>query len=222
MSMIKASKVSPASLIAGSVLSVIAIFAIVPAHAQVVDAANDFLATYTGPQNGDLDVLNSSVVFDGQNFILSATMNGTIGTTAGGFYVWGFDRGQGTARFAAALAGTDNTKFDSVVILRPDTTATVNRIVGGSVTNFATGKASINGASLIATIAASELPTEGLSFGDYTWNLWPRSSAAGGVAAISDFAPNSNNAGTVSAPEPAALPLVLLGMMGLPFLRRRK
>ncbi len=48
--------------------------------APVADAVNDFIPTFTGVHNGDLDVLSLSAVFDGA-FHLTAVMNGKIGTT---------------------------------------------------------------------------------------------------------------------------------------------
>ncbi|WP_293675818.1 hypothetical protein, partial [uncultured Phenylobacterium sp.] len=49
----------------------------------VTDPADDFLATYTGPQAADLDILSASATYDGANFHLSATLAGTPGTTVG-------------------------------------------------------------------------------------------------------------------------------------------
>ena len=66
------------------------------AHADtVVDPAGDFLATYTGPLDGDLDVLSAGAVQNGTDVVLTATMNGDIGTTPGAVYVFGVNRGAG-------------------------------------------------------------------------------------------------------------------------------
>lgn len=208
--------VSSVSLTAALVLTVCPMVT----HAQTSDPANDFLATYVGPQNADVDVLSAQVTFTGTSFVLSATMNGNIlnngvPNTPGATYVWGFDRGQGTARFAAIAPGV---LFDSVVVLRPDTTVTVNRIVGGPpATNFGVGTAIINGATISATIAASELPLLSPGFASqeqFTWNLWPRV-GAGNNNQISDFAPNNSNVPVTSvAPEAGSLALLALGGVG--------
>ena len=85
----------------------------------IIDPPNDFVPTFAGPKNGDLDVIAAEVQFDGSNFFLHATLNGPVGTTPGGIYVWGFNRGGGTQGFPVIAPGV---LFDRVVILRPDGT----------------------------------------------------------------------------------------------------
>lgn len=183
------------------------------------DPANDFLSTYTGPQAGDVDVLSASVAYDGTDYIFKATMNGDIGTTSGALYVWGFNRGQGTARFSPNIPGTEDILFDSVVLMRPDTTMTVNRIVGGGSTNFGAGSVLVNGASISARVAATELPSLGFSLDKYTWNLWPRV-GTGNNNQISDFAPDHTNAAVDVVPEPASI--IALGGALLAVAKRRR
>ncbi|MBC8104878.1 MAG: hypothetical protein H7Z41_20070, partial [Cytophagales bacterium] len=81
-----------------------------PAGAQAVDPLGDFLPTYLGVQGGDLDVLSTGATYDGNNFLFTATLNGVVGTTTGGFYVWGVNRGTGTAGFSSL--GLDGVLFD--------------------------------------------------------------------------------------------------------------
>lgn len=189
-----------------AITALVAVF-LVPsaAHAQSVDPLGDFLSTYTGAKNGDLDVLTADVLFTGPNFVLTTTLAGNVGTTPGALYVWGFDRGAGTARFSPALANTENIKFDAAVTLRPDTTLTIARI-GGTTTNLGAGSVIISGNRMTATIAASELPTTGLAPSQYTFNLWPRL-GSGNNNQSSDFAPNSTNVPVIAAaaPEPGTL-----------------
>lgn len=210
----------PTALAAAALLFVAA-----PGHAQISDGADDFLLSYTGPKNGDLDVLSANVIYDGSFFTLTSTQNGVIGTTAGALYVWGFDRGAGIARFSPALANTENILFDSVITLRPDTTASITRI-GGTTTNLSAGAVTINGATMTARIAASELPSLGLDPTRYTWNLWPRV-GTGNNNQISDFAPNTFNVRVTSTiPEPSTA-LLMAPFAAVPALlgsirRRRK
>lgn len=189
------------------------------AYAQVTDAQGDFIGTYTGPQNPDLDVLSANLLLgtDG-TFRFQATLAGAPGTTSTGFYVWGVNRGQGTGNFASI--GLPNVMFDAIIILRPDGTGSVNRqtninnVPGGSGTvNLAPGSITIIGNTISGVVPGSLLPTQGFAPSAYTWNLWPRSDTVGGTAAISDFAPNSTNALVSTAPEAGSGAFALIGGM---------
>ena len=183
----------------------------------VTDPTGDFLAGYVGPRAGDLDVLSAGVTFDGTRFVLSATMNGTIGTTAGALYVWGVDRGAGTARFPTLAPGVT---FDSVVSLQAvrDATGalvgagTVTLIVGGGSTTLTASDVLISGNTITATVLASALPSQGFTPANDTFNLWPRV-GTGNNNQISDFAPDNSNLRASSVPEPSSL--LLGGVAGL-------
>jgi len=75
------------------------------AHANtVIDPTGDFLPTYTGPQEADLDVTSFTANYDPstQDFILSATLAGAINPATAGSYVIGVDTGTGSiAPFAS-------------------------------------------------------------------------------------------------------------------------
>lgn len=198
------------------------------AKADAIDPANDFLGTYQGPQNGDLDVLSTGAVFNGTSFLFTATLNGPVGSTVGGFYVWGVNRGNGTAGFASL--GLNNVLFDQVLIVRPNGTnaALATGTTGGN--TLGPGSITFAGNSLSVLVPASFLPNNGFTFGQYTINLWPRASffpngttPLAGNAAISDFAPNNANVQVTSAPEPGSLAFAALGGIGLVggVLRRR-
>lgn len=185
----------------------------------IFDPANDFLPTYTaGPKNGDLDVTAVGVTFNGSSFVLTATLNGPLGTTPGALFVWGIDRGAGTARFGPLAPGV---LFDSVVTLRADATGTVNRIVGGGTSSLAPGDVTVIGNTLTAIVPASFLPSLGKAEADYTFNLWPRL-GAGNNNQISDFAPDNSNIGATAVPEPSTVVLASLGGLILLARWRRK
>lgn len=178
-----------------------------------IDAANDYLSTYTGPKNGDLDVLSFSASIVGSDFLLSSTMGAAPGTTTGGIYVWGVNRGAGAAGFGASL-GLTGVLFDSVVILRPDGTGVVN-LLNGVTTAITT---TISGSTISALVPISALPSRGFTSNHYGFNLWPRLSG-GPVSNIADFAPD--NATIRAVPEPASWMLLIAGFGLVGVMRRR-
>jgi len=188
------------------------------ADSLVMDPVGDFLPTYAGPHNGDLDVVSTSVSLLGTNLLFSATMNANIGTTAQGFYIWGVNRGGSTANFASL--GLPNIVFDTVVRINADGTGQVT-IIGGATTLLAPGSITISGNSFQALVALSLLPSNGFNVSQYGQNLWPRFGGAVGNAQISDFAPDATNAG-ITTPEPATLVLLGTGLIGLSARYRRR
>lgn len=208
--------------------------AALPAGASTVntigisDPAGDYLTSYTGSKAGDLDVISASVTYNPATdiFHFESTSNAAIGLTPSGFFILGFNRGQGTARFASSDSTLGNVLFDSVVRFNFDGSGAVNLLApSSSATPFATGFATIQGERMIADIAGSLLPSAGFAKTAYTWNLWPRDGAAtgGNFAAISDFAPDTSNFGVQVVPVPAAFWLFgsILGLFKLGALRKR-
>jgi len=180
--------------------------------APIVDAPGDFLSVYTGPQNGDLDVLTSDVRYDGTNFVFDVTVNGLLGTTPGAVYVWGINRGSATGE---AFPGViDNVRFDWVLGVQLGAFALV-----ADLTNPAAPPVPVNtvvavGDRLTVTVAASLVPSTGFAPSDYLVSFWPRSAFTdiSNTAEISDFAPQSGMAQVSTVPEPGSAALVLAGV----------
>jgi hypothetical protein len=60
--------------------------------------------------------------------------------------------------------------------------------------------------------AVRVLPSMGLAFAGYGWNLWPRDGTVTGNAAISDFAPDASDDAASAVPEPASLATLGAGL----------
>ena len=207
----------------------LALLSFTPAHAQILDPVNDFLPTYTGLRGGDLDVVSANGFFNGGSFTFTANMNAPLFTTpnasaSNALYVWGVNRGAGTAGFSAIAPGV---LFDSVIVVTLSPGGGVTVRSNGTTLNPAT--ATISGNAIAVTVPISTLPSTGFALSQYTWNLWPRGTvdtlgnAIAGNPAISDFAPNNSNVLVNTVPEPSAL--LLTGSAGLTllhFARRRK
>jgi hypothetical protein len=184
----------------------------------VVDPVGDFVATYDGPQNPDLDVTSFSVNFDtvANNFLLNAVFAGAINPSGPGFYVVGVNTGTPTLNFASL--GLPGVTFNKVIVIQKDGSAAIGpsslASLGGSVT--------VNGDHFDALVPLSALlPATGADPLHFGFNIWPR----GGTPAqlkqpISDFAPD--NAVLASVPEASTWATMILGfgLVGV-FLRGR-
>ena len=175
----------------------------------ISDPTGDYLTSYTGPHQADLDVTSLSVTFNAStdSFLLQSTMAGLIDATLPGFYAIGVNTGTGTGPFASI--GAPDVLFNQVIAVQKDGTAAIgaNALAPGSVT--------IGGNALSVVIPLSMLPTTGFDPLHYGFNIWPRS-GAGGLEVISDFAPNNATvaAAAGAVPEPANW-MMMLGGFGL-------
>jgi hypothetical protein len=184
----------------------------------IVDPPDDFLPTYTGPQNGDLDVLEAEVFFNGSSYLFTSTSNAPIGTTPDGVFVWGINRGAGFATFPGIAPGVT---FDSVVIIVPGGDSFVLTLDDMANTPIPASDVTISDAFLSALVPLSALPSLGAAPEDYTVNLWPRSELLLIDPVISDFAPDNSNAAVTIVPEPSTA-LLFGGALGAIILVRRR
>ena len=179
-----------------------------------LDPVGDFLSVYTGPPNGDLDVIAvDAFLSEPDEVVLVATHAAPIGATPGAAYVWGIDRGAGTEPFPTLDPPTgEGVVFDSVVILLPDGTGSFVDLAGGGPPQ-ALDPSSIDilGSTISVSLPRSLLPSQGLDFADYGYNLWPRFAPGGANPAdntqISDFAPDASTftARPQEVPEPESV-----------------
>ena len=184
-------------LAAGAVLALAA----GPAMATtVVDATGDFLPSFAGPEDADLDVTSFSVDFDDatDTFMLGATFAGDVDATRAGLYVIGVNTGTGTIRPFAGI-GAPNVIFNQALLIQK---------TGMGVVSGHPFTATITGNTLAVLIPLSFLPTTGFTPGHYGFNIWPRT-GLGNNNQISDFAPD--NATLAAVPEPATWALMIAG-----------
>ncbi len=194
----------------------------------VTDAAGDLLASYTGPQGSDLDILSATAVYDGTAFHLSATLAGAPGTTANSLYVWGVNRGGGTPRLSFGTPSlAPSVLFDAVAVMFPDglgRVAILPAMGPPAITNLA-GLVTIDGNTISGSFAASLFPSNGFAPEDYTFTLWSRARVNplfdGTNAEIADFAPDVGGF-QASVPEPGTWAVMLLGFAAVGAAARRR
>jgi hypothetical protein len=204
-----------------------------PARAEEVsDVQGDFqalfLQAHPGRNGADLDVKSAAAFFDGTSFHLTATMYGDIGTTAGGLYVWGVNRGEGVDFFETLPNPTgDGVSFDSFIVMNQDGTGMLVRdFLPGGLDTFAkpldAGQITIDGATINLTVALADLPSRGLDPLQFGFNIWPRVDGTSSNDLIADFAPNARNITAAYVPEPAAWALMIAGFGGVGSVLRRR
>jgi len=209
------------------------------AHATTVTEGVGLLDTYTGPRPAaDLDVTSASSTYSGVNIFLSATMDGNIGTTHEGIYIWGVDRGLGTELLAAPPGGiTDTTvpvgqgvPFDAFIFLDNAGHGNVFLLTNEarphvlSVTPLAAGAVTISGRTISAVIPRSMLPDQGAGIAHYGYNIWPRFNDIGSNTRVTDFLPDDRNFEGSAVPEPAVWATMItgFGLAGATVRRRRR
>ena len=185
----------------------------VPAHAATItDATGDFLPSYAGPHDADLDVISFNVSFDAaaDAFRLTAAMAGDIDRRKPGLYVIGVNTGTGTIRPFAGI-GAPDVIFNQAIIVQKTGAATVG---GNALT------AAVFGNILTVMVPLARLPSTGFAPREYGFNIWPRN-GLGNNNQISDFTPD-NTTLSAAVPEPASWALMIAGF-GLAggLLRRR-
>ncbi|OYW18165.1 MAG: hypothetical protein B7Z52_05545 [Burkholderiales bacterium 12-64-5] len=196
------------------------------------DPAGDFLSTYAGPHNGDLDVLSADVSFDqaGSQLVFSATFNGAIGTSPDAIYVFGVDRGWGYVGNNVFQSGFppgglptigSGVTFDVVLILTPGGNGEVTDLFYGGGHALGAGSVTISGNTLTAFAPLSFFEP---GIGEPTtwgWNLWPRDINSLANVNVSDFAPDNSDLRITPVPEPETWTLLIAGLLCLGMRRGR-
>jgi hypothetical protein len=214
----------------GVVASVLAL-ASVPAlaAAQVItDPVGDFRAPYVAagsPAAPSLDLIGGGVGFTGDAFIFTGVVNGRIVPEVDPdlAYVFGVNRGAGTARLTAqGVTGANNVLFDATVTVRPNGSASIN-LFGLFPPIALPGVVTVSDNVFFALVPVALLPSRGFAPPAYTFSLWSRIRTTGSAnAEIADFAPENATFGSIAVvPEPATALLVAPALLGLAAVRRR-
>jgi hypothetical protein len=184
-------------------LAVLAALAVPAQAAPVVDAAGDFLPTYAGPKDADLDVRFADVVIDAKagTVTLSGVLAGPIDRASGKFYVFGIDRGRGEGGrdlvFQGPLGGEPKigagVRWDAAIGLLANGQAVFFDALNPGVVPLPGVAVRIAGNEISATVPLALLPSQGASLKDYTFNLWPRSQVSLANTTVADFAPDNGD-----------------------------
>ena len=129
------------------------------------------------------------------------------------------DRGKGTAKFVNI--GATGVIFDSVFVIKNIGGGTVKDLI--SKTNTSISDVTLSGATISGVVPVSDLPSEGFSPNDYTYNIWPEAGAANaGNTEISEFTPDNSMARVSVAPEPGTMSLLGVAAVGAFIALRRR
>jgi hypothetical protein len=171
----------------------------------VTDPTGDFLPSFVGPNDADLDVTSFSVTYNAatSTFTLGAVFAGVVDPLKAGRYVFGVNTGTGVNAPFAAI-GQPLVRFNQAVVINKNGTGNVGATV------LPVSDIIVIGNQLTFRIAASLLPSTGFANDQYGWNLWPRNAVAGN-AGISDFSPNNALLAVNPIPEPAAWMMMIVG-----------
>ena len=184
----------------------------------VSDPVGDFLPSFVGPNDADLDVTSFSVTYNAgtQMFTLGAVFAGVIDPNKAGRYVFGVNTGKGALAPFAAI-GQALVTFDQVVVINKNGTGNVGT------TALPISDIVIIGNQLVAKVALSLLPPTANFFApeNYGWNLWPRNGVAGN-AGISDFSPNNAILQISAIPEPGTWMMAMFGFAAAGISLRRR
>ena len=184
--------------------------------ATTIDPLGDFLPSFAGPNNADLDVVSFSVDYDpvAMVFNLGAVLAGAINRATAGIYVIGVDTGTGAIAPFASI-GQPNVVFNQAIDVRKDGTGSVGA------TALDPSAIILAGNVLALRVPLALFPSTGFSPERYGFNLWPRT-GFGSLDQISDFAPdNANLAVAAPVPEPAIWSLLIMGFGGIAASMRR-
>ncbi len=200
-------------------LTVLAALCASTAHAApVIDGQGDFLPSYAGPKDADLDVRFADVVIDPKlgTVTFSGILAGPIDKASGKFYVFGIDRGRGEVGrdlvFQGPLGGEpkigSGVRWDAAIGLLANGQVVFFDALHPGVVPLPDVSARVSGSEISATVPLALLPSQGASLKDYKFNFWPRSQVSLANTTVADFAPDNGDASVGIVGKRAAFRMV--------------
>lgn len=163
----------------------------------VVIKTPKFAASYTGPKLDQFNPTAAGVLLLPKDRIeLGAIMRGPIDRPEPVTYVWGLNRGGGTARNDGfGPSGVAYDAYVSVTRANGAITASVTDLKTGAVTPLDPSVVKIQGPTIRVFLpkASTLLPSNGLAIAKYKFSFWTRS-GPNGLADLAGFLPNSGSA----------------------------
>jgi hypothetical protein len=180
---------------------------IASAHASaapLIDAPGDFLPSYVGPKDADLDVRFADAVIDPKagTITFSGTVAGPIDKTSGKLYVFGVDRGRGEVGrdlvFRGPIGGEpkigSGVRWDIAIGLTATGQAVLFDALNPGIVPLPDVVVTVTGNQISATLPLALLPSQGFKLREYAFNFWPRSEVSLANSVLSDFAPDNDDA----------------------------
>ena len=169
-----------------------------------IDSSNDFLPSYVGPKDADLDVVQADVVIDPKagTITFSGTVAGDIDRQSQKLYVFGIDRGRGAVGrdlvFQGAIGGEpkigSGVLWDAAAVLTAGGQALFFDALNPGFVPQPGVAVTIDGRQITATYPLALFASQGFGFRAYTYNLWPRAGSSLANTFVPDFAPDNGNA----------------------------
>ncbi len=179
------------------------------------DPTGDFVPSYAGPHNADLDITGVGATFDGTTFTLTVKTVAAIGSLSpDSFFVWGINRGAGVPRLlftGAPPSIRPDLDFDGVYLTQQDGSAVLGGLSFPPTFTLYPGVVTISGDTLTAVLPAALLPSTGFDPAHYQFTVWSHdpidADTDPGNSRIADFSPTIQ----AQVPEPTTWALLIAG-----------
>jgi len=214
------------SAVCGGVLAAIGLAGPVSA-ACTPDPQGDFLATYTGPHVGEVDIRCIDVRLQAGVFKITVKADDIIGGSGKSYFVLGINRGAGIPRLqfiGAPPPLRPDLNFDAILLAYTNGPPDLSVLPPPNFVSLP-GAVSISGDTLTAWLPLSYLPSTGFTPENYEFTVWTDYQVTGQIGdANNNYIPDFSSTIHPSVPEPASWAMMLggFGAIGGAMRSRRK